>query len=167
MQLTQAHGSVLLQQPEPVKANYPGERGRGSRGCRSRQGRQSWSCHSQLPPMFYLCQDTPDQRTIKPFYRGLITETECKMATQLVGEISAVCKGLWAPRTEWAGGHGGDSPWCSCAPVPNTVPKLSPALTPTLSPILSPTMSPALILVQLCPCPQLYPQHCPQPCPQL
>lgn len=84
MQLTQAHGSVLLQQPVAIKANSPGsplrwalQTPRGSvSGCRE-EG-ELRICHSQLLPMVYLCQDTPDQQTIKPFYKRWLQNQSAK-----------------------------------------------------------------------------------------
>lgn len=35
-------------------------------------------CHNQLLPMFYLCQDAPDQRTIKPFYTKRLQKQNAK-----------------------------------------------------------------------------------------
>lgn len=115
MQLTQAHGSVLLQQPEPVKGNYPGERGRGSRSCRSREGRQARGCHGQLPAMLYLCQDTPDQRTIKPFHQGWLQKPNAKWQQLGQGDFSAAGRG-----------------------TPGLPALLQPCPVPFLSPLLSP-----------------------------
>lgn len=36
---------------------------------RLRRGGRAGICHSQLLPTLHLCQDTPDQQTIKPFYK--------------------------------------------------------------------------------------------------
>lgn len=101
-----------------------------SRSCRSREGRRRRSCHSQLLPMFYLWQDTPDQPTIKPFYRRWLQKRNAKWQ-QLAGRFQ---------REGDTGDDGGDSPWFQvcpcpkCAPVPNVPPvpdALAKAAVPT------------------------------------
>lgn len=100
-----------------------------SRSCRSREGRRRRSCHSQLLPMFYLWQDTPDQPTIKPFYRRWLQKRNAKWQ-QLAGRF----------QRKGDTGVGGDSPWFQvcpcpkCAPVPNVPPvpdALAKAAVPT------------------------------------
>lgn len=49
-------------------------------------------CHSQLLPTLHLCQDTPDQQTIKPFYKRWLQNQSAKWQ-QLVEKFHFLIKG--------------------------------------------------------------------------
>lgn len=106
MQLTQAHGSVLLQPPEPVKANYPGERGRGS----AAGGAAAAELSQPITANVLFMSGYTWSANNKAILERVITKAECKMATA-GRETAATREGRTRspPRTRRVGwGHGGD-----------------------------------------------------------
>lgn len=113
-QLPRGEGPGLPQLPEPGGAAAPR------------------SCHSQLLPMFYLCQDTPDQRTIKPFYKGWLQKQNAKWQ-QLAGKFHRQRHARRVRHPGQRSGHGG---WQPLAPdVPHAAlrpwPKAGVSITPS------------------------------------